>query len=311
MPRLRLLALAALGLCLAQLPAAAQLPQGWQTEPGGAKAPANTTVVPRSTLLPKGAGGTGQVSLTAHLTEESQGISQGLVWRVFRDQPGSDAKPAFLSMHKEAAPTLRLEAGTYLINVTLGRANLTRKITVAASERVAKERFVLNAGGLRVIAVLPPNTAPSERIVAFDVQSDELDQHGQRTKVVTGAKPGVVLRLNAGIYSIVSRFGDANALARADISVEAGKLSEVTLVHAAAKVSFKLVTRAGGDAIADTEWVVATKQGEIVKESAGALPAHFLAPGAYVVSARHAGRQFRQEFAVKAGETAQVEVVMP
>jgi hypothetical protein len=58
-------------------------------------------------------------------------------------------------------------------------------------------------------------------------------------------------------------------------------------------------------------WSVATSQGEAVKESAGALPTHFLAPGAYVVNAKHAGRVFRQDFAVKAGDTAQVEVVMP
>ena len=36
-----------------------------------------------------------------------------------------------------------------------------------------------------------------------------------------------------------------------------------------------------------------------------------LAPGAYVVSARHAGRFYRREFNVKSGEVANVEVVMP
>ena len=106
----------------------------------------------------------------------------------------------------------------------------------------------------------------------------------------------MVLRLNAGIYSVVSTYGDANAVARADVTVEAGKLTEVTLPHAAAKVTFKLVTRRGGDAIADTQWSLATRQGEQVRESSGALPTHFLAPGAYVVSAKHAGRLYQREF---------------
>jgi hypothetical protein len=148
-------------------------------------------------------------------------------------------------------------------------------------------------------------------LVSFDVESDERDEHGQRTKVVTGVRAGVVLRLNAGIYSVVSRYGEDNAIARADISVEAGKLSEVTLNHAAAKVSFKLVTRRGGDAIADTQWSLATGQGEALKESSGALPTHILAPGSYVVRAKHAGRQYRRDFAVKAGDNTLVEVVMP
>jgi hypothetical protein len=309
MQRLALIVVVAAAVWLAQAPMAAWS-QGWQTDSADSKSPANTTVVPRTTLPKPGvAGGTGQVSFTAHLTDESQVITQGLVWRVFRD-PGDASKAALVSTHKEATPVVRLEPGSYLVNVALGRASMTRKISVA-SEQATKERFVLNAGGLRVIAVLPASTAPHERIVSFDVQSDELDQHGQRSKVVTGAKPGVILRLNAGIYSVVSKFGDANAFARADVSVEAGKLSEVTLVHAAAKVSFRLVTRRGGDAIADTVWAIATDQGETVRESSGALPTHYLAPGTYVVSAKHAGRVFRSQFAVKANESAQVEVVMP
>ena len=109
--------------------------------------------------------------------------------------------------------------------------------------------------------MLAKGEAANEKAVSYDVQSDERDQHGQRIKVVTAAKAGVVLRLNAGIYSIVSTYGDANAVARADVTVEAGKLTEVTLTHAAAKVTFKLVTRRGGDAIADTQWSLATSPG--------------------------------------------------
>jgi len=151
----------------------------------------------------------------------------------------------------------------------------------------------------------------SEKLVSFDVESDERDEYGQRTKVVTGAKTGIVLRLNAGNYSIVSTYGDANALARADVSVEAGKLSEVTLTHPAAQVSFKLVTREGGDAIADTQWSVANAQGDTVKESSGALPSHILAPGTYAARATHAGRLYKRDFAVKAGDNVLVEVIMP
>jgi hypothetical protein len=121
----------------------------------------------------------------------------------------------------------------------------------------------------------------------------------------------LVLRLNAGIYSIASTYGDANAVARADVTVEAGKLSELTLLHATARASFKLVTRGGGDAIADTQWSVATRRGDPIKESSGALPTHFLAPGDYTVRAKHAGRLYKRDFSVKAGDTIVVEVVMP
>jgi hypothetical protein len=267
-------------------------------------------MVPRSQAPGKATGGAGQVSLVAHLTDASPAITQGLVWRVFREASGPAGKPQLVSTVKDPSPTLKLDAGTYRINVALGRANLTRKIAVAGDQAV-REKFVLNAGGLRIVPVLASGEVASEKLIKFDVESDERDEYGQRTKVVTGAKAGVVLRLNAGNYTIVSTYGDANAVARGDVSVEAGKLSEVTLTHAAARVSFKLVTRSGGDAIADTQWSVAGSQGEAVKESSGALPTHILAPGAYVVSARHAGRLYKRNFAIKAGDNALVEVVMP
>jgi hypothetical protein len=310
---LRLLAwlgmIAGLGLAAALQPVAAQTPPGWQTDTN-APAPANTTVVPRSPAIPKAGEAAGQLTLAAFLTEDSQPIQQGLVWRVFREKATPDGTNVLISTHRDASPVLRLEPGTYEVNVALGRANLTRKIVVT-SEQPALERFVLNAGGLRVIPVLTKGETTNERTASFEVQSDERDAHGQRVKVVTGAKGGVVLRLNAGIYSIVSTYGDANAVARADVTVEAGKLTEVKLPHAAAKVTFKLVTRPGGDAIADTQWNLATGQGEGVRESSGALPTHFIAPGTYVVSAKHAGRVYRRQFSVKTGETVFVEVVIP
>ena len=302
----------ALGLAVASAPAVAQAPGGgWETaDPKKAdKGPANTTVVPRA---PGGGqpGGRAQVAVTAFLTETSPVIAQGLVWRVFRDNAGPGGKAALVSTLREASPTLRLDPGTYYINVAYGRANLTRKIAVTADQTL-KERFVLNAGGLRVIPVLANGEPGNSKLVSFDVESDERDAYGQRTKIVAGVRAGVVLRLNAGLYSIVSTYGDANAVARADVTVEAGKLSEVTLAHPAATVSFKLVTRGGGEAIADTQWTVTNAQGQTVKESSGALPTHFLAPGSYAVRARHGGREYRQDFSVKAGDNTLVEVIMP
>jgi len=304
-----LLAAGSLAFCLAE--ATAQAPSG-QLEtnlPQPDAGPANTTVVPRSPAAPK-LSGFGQISVTAHLTENSLPITQGLVWRVFRDKAAVGGKDLLVSTHRDANPTLRLDPGNYWINVALGRANLTRKVAIAG-EQATKMRFVLNAGGLRLIPVLVNGEAANAKLVTFDVESDERDGHGQRTKVVSGVRAGGVLRLNAGIYSIVSRYGDANATARADVSVEAGKLSEVTLSHAAANVSFKLVTRAGGEAIADTQWGVTTSQGEAIKDSSGALPNYILAPGTYVVRARHAGRLYTRDFAVKGGDSAFIEVVMP
>ena len=97
---------------------------------------------------------------------------------------------------------------------------------------------------------------------------------------------------------------------RTDITVEAGKLTEATVSHTAAKVTLGLVARSGGDALPDTVWTLQTPQGEVVKESVGALPTHILAPGTYTAVAKSQGRAFRRDFTVANGDAAQVEVMM-
>jgi hypothetical protein len=326
-PAARVVGVAA--LCwLSGVPAAAQAP-AWQVQtappasregtgaasPPQLQVPPNTTIVPRSTggvRPPTGAQGAGQVSLTALLTDDGQNIEQGVVWRVYRVGQGPE-KPALVAQHRDTSPMLRLEPGSYIVNVAFGRAHLTRRIMISPEQagQDRQERFVLNAGGLRVTPVLATGEAIADRIVTYDIFSDERDQYGQKTKVVSAIKTGVIVRLNAGIYSLVSTYGDANATARADVTVEAGKLTEATLSHAAAKVTFKLVMRAGGEAMADTQWSVTTLRGEPIKDSVGALPTHILAPGKYTAIARHSGQQFRREFSVRAGDVVQVELVMP
>ncbi|MBV1693956.1 MAG: hypothetical protein KGP27_05795 [Hyphomicrobiales bacterium] len=270
----------------------------------GARTPANTTVVPRAGAEARQVT---QVALTALLTDEGQAIDSGLTWRIFRDRAPGDGQVRLVSEHREAAPVVRLEAGDYVVNVAFGRANLTRRISVKPGNNA--ERFVLNAGGLRLAAQLASGEPAPERTVAYDILSEERDQFGERHKVMTGARPGLIIRLNAGIYQIVSTYGDANATVRADVTVEPGKLTEATVVHDVAKVTFKLVTRSGGEALAEAQWSIAGANGETVKESAGALPTHVLAPGTYTVNARFAGQVFSRQFSVRAGDTAEIEVV--
>ena len=142
------------------------------------------------------------------------------------------------------------------------------------------------------------------------VPAPRADGKGDHALIVPNVSPNTVVRLNSGTYQVVSTYGDANAIVRADVTVEAGKLTEATLQHTAARVTLKLVTRTGGEAIPDTQWAIQTAQGEVVKESVGALPSHTLAPGNYVAVARSGGKAYRRDFAVQNGETVQVEVLV-
>lgn len=275
-------------------------------KPAQAKTPANTTVIERGGDAAAG-GGQSIVKLVALLTADGQEIDEGLVWRVYQNDAGDGEKSKLVSEKREASPSLKLQPGDYTVNAAFGRANLTRRLSLKPGTNTT-EKFVLNAGGLRVTASLSGKPAP-EGSVTYAIFADDREQFSERTAVMTNAKPGLIIRLNAGIYHIVSTYGDANAKVVADVTVEAGKLTEAAVIHQAAKAAFKLVTRAGGEALPDTHWTIQTPNGELIKESVGALPTHTLAPGDYMVLAKAGGRIFQRAFSLKDGEVANVEVL--
>src|SRR5262249_46110547 len=86
------------------------------TDPGAAAplilVPPNTTIVPRSApevKSPPSAGGAGQVSLVAVLTQDGQNIDQGLVWRGFFDETGGGGEHKTLRIGREAGAAMRPE----------------------------------------------------------------------------------------------------------------------------------------------------------------------------------------------------------
>ncbi len=287
-----------------------QAPPQTEVPKSGAPAPGQTEVAvkappptPTQPSLPV------PVTFKALLTDAGPKLQSGLIWRVFREAAGADGRRQLVSTHREAMPTAALLPGEYLVNAAYGLSNLTRKIKVE-SGRSLEETFVLNTGGLKLAAVLANGEPLPAESVHFDILSDEEDQFGNRHTILGDAKPGVVIRLNAGAYHIVSLYGDANATVRADVTVEPGKLTEATVKHAASKVTFKLVQGLGGEALADTQWSILTKTGDVVKENAGALPTCILAAGTYAVVARHGSATYTRSFDVGTGQSEQIEVVM-
>ncbi len=265
--------------------------------------------VSNTTSVPRVDDGSVQVRLIALLTDDGQKIDRDIVWRVFQVRPPHGGKSALINTFRTASPAIKLPPGEYLVNAAFGRANITRKLTFTAGLPADTiERFVLNAGGLRVTASVSGATAANYP-ATYSIFSDR-DQGGDRRLIMSGVKPGLVIRLNSGIYQVISSVGDANAVVSSDVTVEAGKLTEATITHTAAKATFKLVTRPGGEAIAGTQWAIQTQQGEIVKQSSGAIPTHVLAPGTYNAIAKSQGKTLQRTFTLKDGDTTQVEVLL-
>ncbi len=252
--------------------------------------------------------GQGLITLSAALVDGGKTIKSGLVWRVFAMPASGRGKVKMLAKAKQAQAQFILPAGSYMVNAAYGRAYLTQKLDVKERQET-QARFILNAGGLRLWGIAPDGRAARQPLVRFSVYSDDRDQFGRRRLIVANIRPGVILRLNSGIYHIVSQYGDVNARVSADVTVEAGKLTEATVNHTAAQVKLKLVRVPGGEALPGTQWQLMDHSGRLIKRSTGALPTHYLAAGEYRVVARHSGKTYQAKFSVKPKDVTQIEVI--
>ncbi|WP_310420871.1 hypothetical protein [Mycoplana sp. BE70] len=250
------------------------------------------------------------VNCDALLTEDGSPMQHGLSWRIFSPIPGADGKLPLLATSEGGSAAFRLVPGEYFVNVAFGRAAATKKLLVPESGSVEKQVMVLDAGGITLNAVsgsdvrIPPND------LTFSIYASEVGEDGERSLIAPDVKPNTVVRLNAGTYHVVSDYGTVNAVIRADIQVEAGKLIQATIQHRAAQLTLKLVSEEGGEAIADTAWSILTSSGDVVSESVGAFPTLVLAEGQYTAVARNKKQIYQRDFTVTAGQNTDVEVLL-
>jgi hypothetical protein len=251
--------------------------------------------------------GDGEITLSAMMTAESGEIARGLVWRVFRQEAGEDGKLPLVASAQGGTTVFQLEPGSYLVHAAFGRAGATKRVTVGREPR--SESLVLDAGGLKLDAILSGGVRIPAGKLRFSIYEETADARGERPLIIPDVSPNTVVRLNAGTYHVVSTYGAVNAVIRADIRVEAGKLTEATVEHRAAELTMKLVREEGGEAIADTAWSVLGESGDIVRESVGAFASMVLAEGDYTIVAKNRDRVYQRDFTVIAGRNQDVEVM--
>ena len=255
---------------------------------------------------PLALGGGGALTLSAQLTDKGTDITRGLVWRVFKPEAVNGKLPMVASAHGGSA-VFQLEPGSYLVHASYGRAGATKRITVGKEAK--RESLVLDAGGLKLDAVLSGGVRIPPKKLRFSIYEGTAEANGDRALVIPDVEPNSVVRLNAGIYHVVSTYGAVNAVIRSDIRVEAGKLTEATVEHHAAEITMKLVREAGGEAIADTSWSLLNESGGPIKETVGAFASMVLAEGDYTIIAKNRDRIYQKDFTVVAGQNQEIEVL--
>jgi hypothetical protein len=243
------------------------------------------------------------LNLTAVFAGGDKPLRSGLAWRIYEDRPDG-AKPGIVARSEAAEPSFTLAPGSYVATVTYGFASASRRV-VMAGQPVA-EQLKVSAGALRLSgAIGDVKLSPDE--LAFSVFVP-IGTNSEGRLVRSGVKAGELLRLPEGTYHVVSTYGGSNAIQRADLKVENGKVTDATLNHRAATLTLKLVAAEGAEAFAGTAFSVLTPGGDTIREAIGAFPQVTLAEGDYVLIARHDGQVYTREFKVESGMNRDIEV---
>jgi hypothetical protein len=278
-------------------------------EPAAATGPVTRTVATSSVTAEQAIAAIADpqpVTLSAQVTDGSGPIREGLVWRVFDTRTDASGQLALAAKSNDAVAQLELPPGNYVVHAAYGRAQATDTLTVAEGSN--SKSVVLEAGGLRLNAAVSGDVPIPINLLRFDIftaGASDVD----RQLVAQGLGANDIVALNSGTYHVVSYFGSVNAIVRADLKVEPGQLTDAILYHKAAQISFRLVSEAGGEAIADVDWTVKTPDGQTVFTFIGAFPGTVLQAGDYSVLARRGQQVFNRDFQVQPGQPREIEVL--
>jgi hypothetical protein len=244
------------------------------------------------------------LSLSALLSGPGTPLRQGLAWRIY-EEANDGVRPSIVARSTEAEPRFVLPPGTYTATVTYGFASASKRIVMAGQP--VTETLRVAAGALKLSGAVGDQKIPPGE-VSFSVFVP-VGTNSEGRLVRGGIKTGELLRLPEGTYHVVSIYGESNAIQRADLRVENGRVTEATLNHRAATVTLKLVAAPGAEAFAGTAFSVLTPGGDTIREAIGAFPQVTLAEGDYVLIARHDGQVYTREFKVESGLDRDIEVV--
>lgn len=252
--------------------------------------------------------------VAALFSESGDVIKSGVQWRVFAVRGTETGDLPEIAQSTDAGPTFFLEPGVYIVHAAYGMAAATRRVEVDA--RALSEKLVLNAGALKISGIIADQPLPPEKLTS---RIYALLPGGGRSLIAKNVPSADPVRLPEGRYFIENSYGDVNidgsyggtnAIVTAEISIKAGQMTEAVFHHRAATLTFKLVSQPGGEAIANTIWLIQTNPaGDEVRRDIGAFPSIILAEGSYSLTARHDDRIYQRDFEVKPGFDQDIEVV--
>jgi hypothetical protein len=217
------------------------------------------------------AAGQDRLRLSARASADTGVIQRPVGWTVFR-AAAHGALP--VARTDDPEPILRLEPGRYRVRADYGLVCAEREIEVDRG-LVTDATFVLNVGALRMLSRLEGLAAPEGIAATHEIH--RAGEASSRAALAISSAPGEIVRLGAGDYVIVSRYGEGNASLETGVTVRAGFLTAMQFEHAAGIARLTLGRPASGG----VTWRIRDAQGETVAVTRQDAPVLVLLPGAY------------------------------
>ena len=248
------------------------------------------------------------LQLRGQITSATATITRPIDWAAYKVEDAKTDRWRKIASVETAEASISLPPGQYVVRASYGAARAAKVLVVKPGKRI-DATFILNAGGLRILPGLAFLDVPKGIAAKHWVFGASANEKGKRRLFAQSSAIGEVVRLNAGTYTLVSRFGSANAVVETNITIRPGTLTEVEINHKVGIVSFRLnappKNASGDNAI---KWQLVDAKGNIIVRADGKEMVQILAPGSYRIMVEHLGKSYTSEFMVEIGETKAVEI---
>lgn len=250
----------------------------------------------------------GRVTLLGYLKEGGERLTKNIRWHLYANQGGQPNGLTSTNFHE---PVFTLPAGTYEAVLELGLARASVPLVLGPGDILEKEVF-LNAGQVRLHAVLQEGTPPLEKHVSWYLTTSEPNVQGEYETVDHNSYHSPLFTLGAGTHRFLVTSGAATKVFTVDI--EPDRLMEKAVSLEAGQVTLIAVDKANGEPLQKARWTItrATPDSkglyEKVTYSSYHTPTFTLHGGPYRVVVEHAGAASTAMIEVHVGERKEIRI---
>jgi Ca-activated chloride channel homolog len=238
-------------------------------------------------------------------------LENNMFYWVYADKKDLEGNRKEIARSGAANQLFRLPEGKYYVVAQHGKAYSNATLEVKANE-LSEYTFDMNVGYFRVNAAMTDGMNPIDNNMFYWVYETKKDLEGNRKEIARSGAANQLFRLPEGKYYVVARHGKASV--SKEITVDAGALTEDTMITNSAVIRVTPTVANGGALANDVFWWVYDAKKDLEgnrKEVArsGAVEDTFILPaGDYIFTVRNAGQTQNFAITLKPGETRQQTV---